>query len=659
MSLESTGSGPVKNLGSSLGDLAEDEEEHPEVISFQFSLWQDEGEFMIKDLPRLDEEDDAGRDVLLIKKLHLCSLIYNHSKKEEKKEEKVSTVTHTHTKHTKHTPFIYSPSPCSLPIYSRSRSLRSLQEIQAATIKEIAEYVEDPPLDTPNVFTDEIFVNLVNCFEENAFQPLSKHTETCDLELMIAAKEGGVGLGRSAEGYETILEPSWSYLKVLYELFLKFLGRMKGAILKELVDAKFCELLVEKFNSTDYRERAMLKTLVTKIYVKFVEHRPVIRKLINNAFQKFIYETERHNGVQDLLEVLEPIINGFKAPLKADHLDTLEKTLIPLHKANLPSLNTYHMNLRKCLNIYMQKDPDKCGAIILSRIAMYWPLRDGPKQVKMIEELEDVLEHITKEMWQKGDLDGARPGFYSLMNHIVGSEHFLVAEKGLRLWSNKYLYDGCFNRHEFALEILEKTFNSLYYKSHDHWQNNQGLKKGTGDGKGEISQCKVGDLSLKVLYGYKKSKTSEYEVMKKDYVDRQRGKTAKDRAHDFFKEDDRWEEIRKIAAEKKGREYLPPPPKYEFVPPKKEKKKKVKVEEKKKEDKQEEEDDGIPEPDDGMISRSASTVSSEERSTGEDKGAFSDDKFGRDLRSTLAATFNDYAVAEAKKEMLEETKEEK
>ena len=66
----------------------------------------------------------------------------------------------------------------------------------------------------------------------------------------------------------------------------------------------------------------------------------------------------------------------------------------------------------------------------------------------MIEELEDVLEHITKEMWQEGELEKARIPFYSLMNHIVGSEHFQVAEKGLKLWSNKFLYEGCFNRHE-------------------------------------------------------------------------------------------------------------------------------------------------------------------------------------------------------------------
>lgn len=36
-------------------------------------------------------------------------------------------------------------------------------------------------------------------------------------------------------------------------------------------------------------------------------------------FYKFIYETERHNGVAELLEILGSIINGFALPLKEEH----------------------------------------------------------------------------------------------------------------------------------------------------------------------------------------------------------------------------------------------------------------------------------------------------------------------------------------------------
>ena len=45
-------------------------------------------------------------------------------------------------------------------------------------------------------------------------------------------------------------------------------------------------------------------------------HRPFIRKAINHVFYRFIFETERHNGVAELLEILGSIINGFALPLQ-------------------------------------------------------------------------------------------------------------------------------------------------------------------------------------------------------------------------------------------------------------------------------------------------------------------------------------------------------
>ncbi len=36
-------------------------------------------------------------------------------------------------------------------------------------------------------------------------------------------------------------------------------------------------------------------------------------------FYRFVYETERHNGIAELLEILGSIINGFALPLKEEH----------------------------------------------------------------------------------------------------------------------------------------------------------------------------------------------------------------------------------------------------------------------------------------------------------------------------------------------------
>jgi hypothetical protein len=55
------------------------------------------------------------------------------------------------------------------------------------------------------------------------------------------------------------------------------------------------------------------------VYGKFMVHRPFVRKAINNVFYRFIFETEHHNGIAELLEILGSIINGFALPLKEEH----------------------------------------------------------------------------------------------------------------------------------------------------------------------------------------------------------------------------------------------------------------------------------------------------------------------------------------------------
>jgi serine/threonine-protein phosphatase 2A regulatory subunit B' len=61
--------------------------------------------------------------------------------------------------------------------------------------------------------------------------------------------------------------------------------------------------LLELFDSEDVRERDFLKTVLHRIYGKFMQHRAFIRKAINNTFYHFVYNTERHNGIAELLEV--------------------------------------------------------------------------------------------------------------------------------------------------------------------------------------------------------------------------------------------------------------------------------------------------------------------------------------------------------------------
>jgi hypothetical protein len=84
------------------------------------------------------------------------------------------------------------------------------------------------------------------------------------------------------------------------------------------------------------------------MYGKFMSYRSSIRKVISQVFFRFIYETGRHNGIAELLEILGSIINGFAIPLKKEHIQFLENALIPLHKPR--GVAIYHPQLSYCIS---------------------------------------------------------------------------------------------------------------------------------------------------------------------------------------------------------------------------------------------------------------------------------------------------------------------
>lgn len=84
---------------------------------------------------------------------------------------------------------------------------------------------------------------------------------------------------------------------------------------------------------------------------------------LNKLFCRFIYETEHHNGIAELLEILGSIINGFALPLKEEHKQFLLKVLLPLHKVK--SLSVYHPQLAYCVVQFLEKDPSLTQPVIM------------------------------------------------------------------------------------------------------------------------------------------------------------------------------------------------------------------------------------------------------------------------------------------------------
>lgn len=246
------------------------------------------------------------------------------------------------------------------------------KQIKSATLTEMLEYITTQR----GVITESVYPEVVNMFASNLFRSIPPPVNP-------------TGDAFDPEEDEPVLELAWPHLQIVYEFFLRFVESpdFNTNIAKRYIDQQFVLQLLELFDSEDPRERDFLKTTLHRIYGKFLNLRAFIRRSINNVFFQFIYETERHNGIAELLEILGSIINGFALPLKEEHKIFLTRVLIPLHKVK--SLTLYHPQLAYCVVQFLEKDASLTEDVVTG-LLKYWPKVNSPKEVMLLNEIEEV-----------------------------------------------------------------------------------------------------------------------------------------------------------------------------------------------------------------------------------------------------------------------------
>ncbi|XP_075983156.1 serine/threonine-protein phosphatase 2A 56 kDa regulatory subunit gamma isoform-like isoform X1 [Anticarsia gemmatalis] len=317
------------------------------------------------------------------------------------------------------------------------------KEVKRAALLEMVEYVTSQR----GVITEPIYPEAVNMFAINLFRTLPPSSNPNGAEF-------------DPEEDEPTLEAAWPHLQLVYELFLRLLESpdFQPNIAKKYIDQKFVLQLLELFDSEDPRERDFLKTTLHRIYGKFLVLRAYIRKQINNVFYRFIYETEHHNGIAELLEILGSIINGFALPLKEEHKLFLLRVLLPLHKAK--SLSVYHPQLAYCVVQFLEKDPSLTQPVVRA-LLKYWPKTHSPKEVMFLNEMEEILDVIEPAEFQK-----IMDPLFKQLAKCVSSPHFQVAERALYYWNNEYIMSLISDN---ASHILPIMFPSLYRNTKSHW----------------------------------------------------------------------------------------------------------------------------------------------------------------------------------------------
>ncbi|XWS70823.1 hypothetical protein CRYUN_Cryun03dG0081900 [Craigia yunnanensis] len=209
-----------------------------------------------------------------------------------------------------------------------------------------------------------------------------------------------VSNGGENDDDEPMFDPAWPHLQIVYDLLLKFITSscLDAKVAKKYIDHSFILRLLDLFDSEDPRERDCLKTILHRVYGKFMVHRPFIRKAISNIFYRFVFETERHNGIAELLEIFGSIISGFAFPLKEEHKIFLWRVLMPLHKPK--TLGVYFQQLSYCVTQFIEKEPKLSGTVIRG-LLKYWPITNSQKEVMFLGELEEILEAVNMVEFQK------------------------------------------------------------------------------------------------------------------------------------------------------------------------------------------------------------------------------------------------------------------
>ena len=131
------------------------------------------------------------------------------------------------------------------------------------------------------------------------------------------------------------LDPAWPYVIIFYETFYAIISSsfVDKEILKHYCTPKFIQELLSLFESSDLIERDVIKNILHKLYLKVVGRRKMFKKYMSESLLELIHDDQNSfKGTAELLDVLNPIIQGFSIPLRYEHANFFHVVMIPLHK---------------------------------------------------------------------------------------------------------------------------------------------------------------------------------------------------------------------------------------------------------------------------------------------------------------------------------------
>lgn len=333
-----------------------------------------------------------------------------------------------------------------------SEQVNKAIEKKRMILNDLVEYIS-----TQDWFSEEALVHLLHMIKLNLFRGLPCNPNSEKSEGMAEAEE------------DSFQDMAWPHLHLVYEVLLRFL-LSPNADKKKMqthLNGLFLDTLIEMFESEDMRERDYLKTILHRVYGRFMPLRAPIRKSICNVCYRYIYDRKSSNGIAEFLDIFSSIIHGFALPIKVEHQEFLKNVLIPLHKT--PNLELFHQHLAECVIQFIYKDY-RMGPIVIGGLLKFWPVMCPPKEVVFLDELQDAIgEMMNANDFEIEQLYPLIDPVFVQISRCIESANYTVGERALTMWNSDFIRWLCAELRDRIFPIVAP---SLLRNVENHWSEN-------------------------------------------------------------------------------------------------------------------------------------------------------------------------------------------
>jgi len=320
-------------------------------------------------------------------------------------------------------------------------------------LNDLVEYIS-----TQDWFSEDALIHLLHMIKCNLFRGLPSNQGQDNGESLIGELDE-----------DAFQDPAWPHLHLIYEVLLRFLlsPNANKKIMKKHLSGLFLNTLIEMFESEDMRERDYLKTILHRVYGRFMPLRAPIRKSICNVCYRYIYDKKSSNGIAEFLDIFSSIIHGFALPIKEEHQEFLKNVLIPLHKTS--NLELFHQHLAECVIQFIYKDY-RMGPIVIEGLLKFWPVMCPPKEVLFLDELQDAIgEMMNANDFEMDNLYPLIAPIFGQIARCIESPNYTVGERALTMWNSDFIRWLCAELRDRIFPIVAP---SLLRNVGFHWSEN-------------------------------------------------------------------------------------------------------------------------------------------------------------------------------------------